>query len=123
VFDARATAAAYGLAVELADLGGWGETTLIAEYDARARAIRINSRALETYRRRCGRLSPRDVREFIDFAVAHELFHHREAIGEEPRRGSYAEREAAADAFARAIVAPNARLAAFVGGASETRGS
>jgi hypothetical protein len=114
VFDARATAARYGLAVECVDLGSWGETTLIAEYDAAARAIRINVRALDAYRRRCGEASSCDMRSFIDFAVAHELYHHREAIGEEPRRPTQAEREAGADAFARANVVLDARLAEFV---------
>ena len=42
----------------------------------------------------------------IDRAVAHELYHHREAIGEIPRIQNRAAREAAADAFAAALVTP-----------------
>jgi len=113
VFDPRATAAAYGLTIELADLGSWAATTLVAEYDGAAGIIRINERALDAYRA-AGAGSSCDVRMFIDHAVAHELYHHREAIGAVPRLASRAEREAAATAFARAQVPIDARLAAFL---------
>ncbi len=44
------------------------------------------------------------VRDAIDRAIAHELYHHREAIGEIPRLADRTAREAAADAFAAALV-------------------
>ncbi len=112
--DPQSSAASYGIAIELADLGDWGSAALFSEYDAGGPVIRVNARALERYREHCGSLSSCDVRSFIDLAVAHELYHHREAIGEIPRLSSHRLREAAADAYARANVAIDARLAAFV---------
>jgi hypothetical protein len=112
--DPRTLAASYGLSVELADLGAGTGAALISEYDPDARAIRVNERALDAYRRRCGELSSCDVRTFIDLAVAHEIYHHRETTGEVPRVSGRAQREAAADAFARAQVAVDARLDAFL---------
>jgi hypothetical protein len=113
VFDPRSAAVGAGIAVELADLGAWAGR-LISEYDAPARTIRINERALESYRRACGELDSCAVRNFIDLAVAHELYHHREATGEIERHPTQAAREAAADEFARACVPVDARLAAFL---------
>jgi len=113
VCDPRRAAAAAGIAVELADLGAWAGR-LISEYDAPARTIRVNERALAAYRRTCGELDPCAVRAFIDFAVAHELYHHREAAGEVERRTPRAARETAADEFARGWVPIDARLAAFL---------
>ncbi|HEX3465465.1 MAG TPA: ImmA/IrrE family metallo-endopeptidase [Candidatus Elarobacter sp.] len=86
----RELAAAYGVRVEIADLGDWGRVRLIAEYDPEGPVIRVN---------RCERS--------VERAIAHELYHHREAIGEIPRIRDRAAREAAADAFAGALV--NAR--------------
>jgi hypothetical protein len=114
VFDASRHAAAAGLRIESSDLGDWSTFGLIAEYDGPQRTIRINIRAIDAYRQSCGALSSCDVRTFIDFAVAHELYHHCEAAGEVARLASRAEREAAADAFARSRVAVDARLAAFL---------
>jgi hypothetical protein len=114
VFDPRKVAAAYGVAIELADLGDWDRTLLVAEYDPAARTIRINERALAAYRLACGVPSSCQVRAFIDYALAHELYHHREALGEIPRLPTRAQREAAADAFASERVAIDARLAAFL---------
>ena len=94
--DVRALAAAYGVRVELAALGDWGAATLVAEYDPDGPAIRINERALPQG-------SSCDVRDAIDRAIAHELYHHREAIGEIARIPDRTAREAAADAYARAI--------------------
>ena len=91
--DPRALAAAYGVRVEVADLGDWGTATLLAEYDTEGPVIRINERALPTG-------SSCAVRDAIDRAIAHELYHHREAIGEIPRLGNRVAREAAADRFA-----------------------
>ena len=85
--DVRALAAAYGLRIERADLGDWGSVQLIAEYDPAGPTIRIDERAV------------RDV----DRAIAHELYHHREAIGEVPRIADRRAREAAADAYADAL--------------------
>lgn len=95
----RGIAAAYGVRVELADLGAWGSARLIAEYDPEAPdgpAIRVNERALPQG-------SSCAVREAIDRAIAHELYHHREAIGEVPRLPDRVAREAAADAFAERL--------------------
>lgn len=88
--DPRAAAARYGIAIELADLGDWGAVTLVAEYDPAGPVIRLNERALD--------------RSSADLAIAHELYHHREAIGEVPRLATRVEREAAAETFARAFV-------------------
>jgi hypothetical protein len=114
VSDPRTLAAAYGLAVEVADLGVWEPTRLVAEYDARGRAIRVNAHALEAYRRACGRLDSSGVRAFIERAVAHELYHHREAAGEIARLPTPAQRERAAEDYARAQVPPDLRLEAFL---------
>ena len=88
--DVRGIAAAYGVRVEVADLGDWAWVTLVAEYDPDGPVIRVNERAL-----------PRtESRDAIDHAIAHELYHHREAIGEIARIADRPARERAADAFA-----------------------
>ncbi len=87
--DPRTVARDYGLAIELADLGAWGDATLVSEYDPAGPVIRINTRAIPAG-------SSCDVREHIDRAVAHELYHHREAIGEIARSTSREARERAA---------------------------
>ncbi len=114
VSNPRALAASYGLAVELADLGTWNSTSLVAEYDARAGVIRINERALAEYRRVAGTLDSCQVRCFIDVAVAHELYHYREATGEVTTFRTRREREEAADRYARSTVPIDAGLAAFL---------
>jgi hypothetical protein len=87
--DARARARAYGLAIELADLGDWAGAQLVSEYDPAGPVIRINWRAVPA--------GPSyAVHEHIDRAVAHELYHHLEAIGEVPRLAGRAARERAA---------------------------
>jgi len=43
------------------------------------------------------------LREFVMLAVGHELYHHREAIGEVPTGSDRAERERAADRYAREL--------------------
>jgi Zn-dependent peptidase ImmA (M78 family) len=88
--DVRALAEAYGVRVEAADLGDWGSVTLIAEYDPEGPVIRVNERTVP--------------QRAVDHAVAHELYHHREAIGEIARIGDRAARERAADAFADDLV-------------------
>ena len=82
-------AQAYGVDVVFADLGDWGATELRSEYDPSVPQIRINER-----------VPMRD--DLIALCIYHELYHHREAIGEVRRQGSRRAREAAADAFARA---------------------
>jgi hypothetical protein len=94
VSDARELAAAYGVRVELADLGDWAAVTLVAEYDPDGPVIRVNERALPRERRR----------RAIDHAIAHEIYHHREAIGEIARIADGTARERAADAFAAGVV-------------------
>jgi predicted transcriptional regulator len=82
-------ARAYGVAVEFADLGAWGAVELRSEYDPHGPVIRINTRVT--------------MREGLPaLCIYHELYHHREAIGDVQRQGSRRAREAAADAFARA---------------------
>ena len=96
--DVRALAAAYGVPVEVVPLGDWGSVRLIAEYDPDGPTIRVNARTLPS------RVRPSAVREAIDRAIAHELYHHREAIGEVERIAARASREAAADAFAERTI-------------------
>jgi hypothetical protein len=93
VRDVRVLAAEYGVRIELEDLGDWNDTKLIAEYDPAGPVIRLNERTLPHG-------SSCLVREHIDRAIAHELYHHREAIGEAPRLPDRAARERAADAYA-----------------------
>jgi hypothetical protein len=85
----RALASAYGLRIERADLGDWGTAKLIAEYDPCGPTIRVDAR----------------VESDVDRAIAHELYHHREAIGEVPRIADRIKREAAADAYALTVTA------------------
>lgn len=94
--DPRSLAAGYGVRVELADLGDWGSTKLVAEYDPNGPVIRVNANALPPG-------SSCDVRDAIDRAIAHELYHHREAIGEIPRLANRTARESAADTYANAF--------------------
>lgn len=114
--DIRTLAADAGVSIELSDLGDWGAATLVSEYEPGGPRIAINERAIDRYRTACGGSSSCDVRSFIDFAIAHELYHHREATGQIAKLASHAEREAAADAFARAHVTVDARLDAYVQG-------
>ncbi len=87
--DPRTVARGYGIAIELADLGTWGDATLVSEYDPAGPVIRINTRALPVG-------SSCAVREHIDAAIAHELYHHREASGEIERLVSRKAREQSA---------------------------
>lgn len=120
--DVRSAAAAYGLGIEVADLGAWAGATLIAEYDPPARMIRVNARAVAAYRQaRDAPAASSAVTTFVDLAIAHELYHHREAIGESARLGSRAQREAAADAYARANVAVDGELDAYLSNKNKSR--
>jgi hypothetical protein len=76
---------AYGVSVRFAELGDWGKDELRAEYDPAGPEIRIHLR-LET--------------DLVARAIGHELYHHREAIGEIAVLGNKRAREAAANAYA-----------------------
>jgi hypothetical protein len=90
--DPRTVARESGVAIELADLGDWGPATLVSEYDPAGPVIRINTRAIPPG-------SSCDVREHIDRAVAHELYHHREARGEIARLPDREARERSAGEY------------------------
>ncbi len=79
---------AHGIRVRFADLGDWGRSELRAEYDPGAREIRIHRG-----------LAP----ALVARAIAHELYHHRESIGEIAVLPSRAQREAAAEEYARRL--------------------
>ena len=113
VFDPPAVALACGLRVEIADLGVWGGAVLISEYDGQAGTVRVNARALAAFGATAG-AGRADIEQLRNFAIAHELFHHYEARGLVPRLRGRARREAAADVFARANVAVDDRLDAFL---------
>ncbi len=87
----------YGVRIEISDLGAWAERALNAEYDGRGPTIRVNARRMSALRGSARR-------RFFLRAVAHELYHHLEAIGAVPRVRPRDERERAADAFARSFV-------------------
>ena len=87
----------YGVEIEYADLGEWGMDELRSEYDPEGPVIRVNNRVIEN-------LPVANIGGFIAFAVAHELYHHREHCGEVARFPDRAARENAADAFARKLV-------------------
>ena len=93
--DVRALAASYGVAIECVDLGDWGTATLVAEYDPHGPSIRVNVRVF-------GHLCPAVPNGALECAIAHELYHHREAIGEIAHLPERRARERAADAFAEA---------------------
>jgi hypothetical protein len=87
--DPRTVARELGIAIELADLGSWGDATLVSEYDPDGPVIRINARAIPAG-------SSCEVREHIDRAVTHELYHHAEATGAAVRAPAHKARERAA---------------------------
>lgn len=91
-------ASAYGVTIEYTDLGDWGRAELRSEYDPYGPVIRINGRVVAGLD-----VGQRD--DFIAHCIFHELYHHREAIGEVRRRHSRRAREEAAEAFARAMLA------------------
>jgi hypothetical protein len=81
--------AEYGLLVRFADLGQWGDAELRSEYDPAVPEIVIH----------CA-ISP----HLVPRAIAHEMYHHREAIGEIERLCERQARETAADAFAAQLL-------------------
>ena len=89
---------AYGVKVEHVDLGDWGRAELRSEYDPLGPVIRINTRCT-------ARLDGNEREDFVAHCLFHELYHHREAIGEVRRQHSRRAREDAADAYARAMLA------------------
>jgi hypothetical protein len=97
VTDALARARAYGVAVRFADLGDWGRDELRAEYDPTIPEIRLNIRIAAALR-------PDELGEFVALAVGHELYHHRERIGEVAVIGDRRARESAATDFARQLL-------------------
>lgn len=94
---ALAQARAYGVAVRFEDLGDWGEAELRSEYDPAGPEIRLNIRC-------AAGLSIRELGEFVALAVGHELYHHRERIGEIAVLADRRARESAAGEFARALL-------------------
>ena len=95
--NALAQAHSYGVGVRFADLGDWGRDELRAEYDPAIPEIRLNIRAASA-------LGACDLGEFVALAVGHELYHHRERIGEIAVLNDRAARESAADEFARDLL-------------------
>lgn len=93
---AIARARSYGVAVAFADLGDWGSSQLFSEYDPAGPEIRLNVRVAE-------RLEREELGEFVTLAIAHELYHHRECIGEVAVISDRAARERAATDYARAL--------------------
>jgi hypothetical protein len=87
----------YGVRIEFADLGDWGVDELRSEYDPKGPVIRLNIRVAELF-------TAEELGEFIGFCVGHELYHHREAIGEVARLPERKEREIAANDFARKLL-------------------
>lgn len=95
--NALAQARAYGVAVRFDDLGDWGKDELRSEYDPAVPEIRLN-------RRTAAKLSSGALGEFVALAVGHELYHHRERIGEVEAIRDRGARERAADEFARSLM-------------------
>lgn len=87
----------YGVRIEFADLGDWGVDELRSEYDPSGPAIRINLRVAEQM------VAP-ELADFITMSVGHELYHHREHIGEISRLPDRRSRELAANDFARKLL-------------------
>lgn len=94
---ALALAREYGVAVQFADLGDWGIDELRSEYDPAGPTIRVNIRVAEV-------LDPAELGDFVTFSVGHELYHHREHIGEIPSLSDRKAREIAANDFARQLI-------------------
>ncbi|MBV8491667.1 MAG: hypothetical protein JO199_14165 [Candidatus Eremiobacteraeota bacterium] len=87
----------YGISIAFADLGDWGLDELRSEYDPGKPEIRLNVRIAE-------HLNPEELGEFIVLAIGHELYHHRERIGEVVVIGDRVAREHAANDYARSLL-------------------
>ena len=96
MIEALRLARAYGVTVSFADLGDWGQAQLYAEYEPRGPSIRINARIVRA-------LAPALLRRLVARAVGHELYHHREQIGEITTERDARARERAADEYARRL--------------------
>jgi hypothetical protein len=83
--------------VRFADLGDWGRDELRAEYDPAIPEIRLNVRVAAA-------LKTGQLGEFVALAVGHELYHHREHIGEVAVLADRRAREAAAADFAHELL-------------------
>jgi hypothetical protein len=90
---AAALARRCGLRVEIADLGAWGGVLLCSEYAASERLVRINRRCVE-------RLEAAERARFVEFALAHELYHH---LARSRRRLARLTEECAATRFAERL--------------------
>ena len=87
----------YGVDIFFADLGDWGIDELRSEYDPKGPVIRINIRVAE-------QMTAAELGEFVAFSVGHELYHHREHIGEIDMLPERKDREIAANAFSRRLL-------------------
>ncbi|MBV9333569.1 MAG: hypothetical protein JO146_06145 [Candidatus Eremiobacteraeota bacterium] len=94
---ALAQAFAYGVSVRFADLGDWGRDELRAEYDPAIPEIRLNLRVAAA-------MTAGELGEFVALAVGHELYHHREQIGEVAVLKDRRARETAAADFAHELL-------------------
>jgi hypothetical protein len=94
---AIALARSYGIALSFADLGDWGLDELRSEYDPKGPEIRLNIRIAE-------HLAPEDLGDFVTLAIGHELYHHRERIGEIVVIPDRMARELAANDYARDLL-------------------
>ena len=95
--EALRSAREYDIAVRVVDLGDWGDAELRAEYDPTIPEIRVNRRIAES-------MPPAERERFVALAIGHELYHHREHLGKIPILPKRADREAAADAYAVALI-------------------
>jgi hypothetical protein len=99
VNKAIALARTYGVAIGFADLGDWGLDELRSEYDPSVPEIRLNVRIAE-------QLSPQELGDFVSLAIGHELYHHRERVGEVVVIPDRVARERAANDYARKLLEP-----------------
>lgn len=93
---AIALARQYGVSIGFADLGDWGLDELRSEYDPSGPEIRLNVRIAE-------QLTPVELGDFVTLAIGHELYHHRERIGEIVIVADRVAREHAANDYARTL--------------------
>lgn len=88
------------MTVHFANLGAAG--VVVAEYDPRDDAVRIDERAYDCVRERLGSSA---AAQFVAYATAHELFHRAHPAAAEREAHAFAERLTGANAkrFERAI--------------------
>lgn len=89
--DPARVAADWGLKVAIEEFGH-AARAVAAEYDPRAKTIRVNARVLR---------DASDAADVLAACVAHELYHHLEHIGYAPSEPDGRRREERADAYAR----------------------